>query len=170
MESRRRTIFLAVLALCAAVALDQASKAWIRATLPPGAAIPWFGPVTITHVQNTGSVFGIGQGQVLIPTIASILVLAMIPAVLFRLHSHYHFWPSAAEMVCVGLIAGGAIGNLIDRLVLGHVTDFVYVRLWNTFFWPAFNVADSAISVGIAIFLFHLVFRGGEKDSTNNPK
>lgn len=160
MESRRRTILLAVLALCAAVALDQMSKAWIRATLPPGGAIPWFGPITITHVQNTGSVFGIGQGQVLVPTIASILVLAMIPAVLYRLHSHYHFWPSAVEMLLIGLIAGGAIGNLIDRLVLGHVTDFVYVQLWNTFFWPAFNIADSCIVVATGVLMLLLVRRG----------
>jgi len=160
MEFRRRTILFAAIALIVAVGLDQGSKVWIRGTLAPGAAFPLFGPVTITHVQNTGSVFGIGQGLVLVPTIASILVLAMIPVVLYRLHAHYHFWPSAAEMMCVGLIAGGAVGNLIDRLVLGHVTDFVYVRLLNGFYWPAFNIADSCIVVATGVLLVLLVRRG----------
>ena len=160
MESFRRTTSLALLALTVAVVVDQASKVWIRENLAPGAAFPLAGPVTITHVQNTGSVFGIGQGQVLIPTIASVLVLAMIPVVLYRLHSHYRFWPSSPEMVCVGLVAGGAIGNLIDRISLGHVTDFVYVRLLQGVYWPAFNVADSCIVLATGILAVLLIRRG----------
>jgi len=160
MESFRRTTSFALLALALAVVVDQASKVWIRDTLAPGAAFPLFGPVTITHVQNSGSVFGIGQGQVLIPTIASVLVLVMIPVVLYRLHSHHQFWPSVPEMVCVGLVAGGAIGNLIDRVSLGHVTDFIYVRLLQGVYWPAFNVADSCIVVATGVLLALLIRRG----------
>ena len=168
MESTRRTTSLALLSLTAAVILDQVSKAWIRDNLAVGATFPLFGPVTITHVQNTGSVFGLGQGQVLIPTIASVVVLAMIPIVLYRLHSHYQFWPSTAEMVCIGLVAGGAIGNLIDRIGLGHVTDFIYVRLLHGVYWPAFNIADSCIVVATGVLLVLLVRRGVFDDAKSS--
>jgi signal peptidase II len=162
MDSFRRSTSFALLALVVAVsvAVDQASKLWIRQTLAPGTSFSLFGPVTITHVQNTGSVFGLGQGQVLIPTIGSVLVLTMIPVVLYRLYSHYKCVPSHAEIVCVGLIAGGAIGNLVDRLSLGYVTDFVYVRLFRDFYWPAFNVADACIVVATGVLVVLLIRRG----------
>jgi signal peptidase II len=68
----------------------------------------------------------------------------------------------------LGLVFGGAVGNLIDRIRLGYVTDFIDVRLWRDFHWPAFNVADSAITVGsimLVIFIF-LAFRKGDGSSS----
>ena len=160
MECFRRSSSLALLALTIAVVADQASKAWIRANVAPGEAFMISGPVTITHLQNTGAVFGIGQGQVLIPTIGSVLVLALIPTVLYRLHSYYKVWPSSPEMVFIGLVAGGAIGNLVDRLRIGHVTDFIYVRLFQGVYWPAFNIADSCIVVATGVLVVLLIRRG----------
>ena len=59
--------------------------------------------------------------------------------------------------IALGLLFGGAIGNLIDRIRFGHVTDFILVRLWGDFYWPAFNVADSAISIGVIVLIIFLL-------------
>ncbi len=160
MQSVRNSSLIAAATLSISVVVDQLSKNWIRTTLAPGESFPLFGPVTITHVQNTGSVFGLGQGLVLIPTVASIIVIALIPITLHHLYSRHKVWPTTLEMLCVGLVAGGALGNLVDRIALGHVTDFVYVLLPGGVYWPAFNVADACIVVATIALLFLLVRRG----------
>ena len=72
-------------------------------------------------------------------------------------------------MLALSLIFAGALGNLIDRLRVGHITDFIYVRLWGNFFWPAFNVADSAITVG-AISLAIIALVKMRKKDESGPK
>jgi len=106
--------------------------------------VPW---LHLTYVQNTGAAFGLFKGQ---QGLFVVLSLAVIAWILFELGSRSRmasrvFWGSA-------LILGGAIGNVIDRLRVGHVIDFIGIGIW-----PLFNVADSAITIGIGLLLLHSV-------------
>lgn len=156
----RPAFFLSASVLVAVVALDQLAKAAVRSLLAVGESIDVFGPVRIIHVANTGSVFGLGQGHVLVPTIASIVILVALPVALRRARALYGYLPSAPEAFCLALIAGGAIGNLIDRVRFSGVTDFIDVELFPGFHWPAFNLADSCIVVGTLALLLFLHRRG----------
>ena len=70
--------------------------------------------------------------------------------------------------VALGLVFGGAIGNQIDRIRFGAVTDFIYARLWGDFYWPAFNVADAAISVGMVLLIWFIITLSLKKDETKS--
>lgn len=125
------------------VVLDQASKAIVLATLGPGHAdgdVALIGSaVAIEYAENRGAAFGLLGGQ-------NVLLAVMAVAVLVGLATFY--WrqraPSRWLVGAVGLIVGGALGNLVDRVRLGYVVDFVAIGPW-----PNFNLADSAITVGV---------------------
>jgi signal peptidase II len=125
------------------VILDQISKEWIRTHIALGESLPEMGCLNIVHIQNTGSAFGLFTNQAFLLSIVAIAGLVII-LIFFRYLSELGF----AGGIALSLIFAGALGNQIDRFRLGHVTDFIYVRLWGNVFWPAFNVADSAITVG----------------------
>jgi len=121
------------------------------------------GCLSLTYVRNTGSAFGFFANQVFLLTLVSIVGLVTI-----LLFYRYLSKSNILGILALSLIFGGAVGNLIDRMRLGYVTDFVDVRLWDDFHWPAFNVADSAITVGsivLIIFIF-LAFRKGDGSSS----
>lgn len=143
-------VFFSIAFLVAA--LDQVSKHWVRTNLLPGQSLPSDGWIIFTHVQNTGSAFGMMTGQRLFLTIVALIGLMLII-------SYYFLSPkSALSVVSLGLILGGAVGNLVDRLSRGYVTDFIDVRLWtHQNLWPNFNVADSCVSVGTVLLLFSLL-------------
>jgi signal peptidase II len=129
----------------AVVALDQTTKAIVRASLDLHESWPerdMF--VNITNVTNSGAAFGILEGQTLFLVAASLVGLAAILL-------YYVFPPLEHGLlrVALALQLGGATGNLIDRVRLGEVTDFI-----NFEFWPAFNVADSCISIGVVTILW----------------
>lgn len=149
---RRRRIGLFLLTAASVVAIDQATKLCVRAHLLPGESLPEIGLLRLIHVQNTGSAFGLFANQGFL--LSLIAIVGLIVILLF-----YHYLPESSILITLafGLIFGGAVGNLIDRLRLGYVTDFIDVRLWHDFHWPAFNAADSAITVGaisLACFIF----------------
>jgi len=143
------------------VVLDQWSKSLIRLHLPVGAVyapLPalerWF---TLTHTTNTGAAFGLFRGQ---GSIFMLIALVVIAGVLY--YSHQLPADSWAIRVCLGLQLGGAAGNLIDRLRVGQVTDFALFTLPigdRIFAWPAFNVADSAIVIGVLAMGYLLITR-----------
>jgi lipoprotein signal peptidase len=129
-------------ALCGAVlVLDQAIKAVVEGELVPGEQVDLLGPLGLTLAHNQGVAFGLAGGSAL-PLIAfAVLALAFVGFLLARNSTVPGIW------VAVGLVAGGALGNLVDRLRAGEVTDYIEVGSW-----PPFNVADVAITVGVAIF------------------
>ena len=146
----RAGLFLLIAAVVAAI--DQATKLWIRSHLPLGESLPEVGFVRLIHVQNTGSAFGLFANQAFL--LALIAVVGLVVILLFYRYLSEH---SVLAVLSLGLVFGGAVGNLIDRIRFGYVTDFVDVRLWYGYHWPAFNVADSAITVGtiaLACFVF----------------
>ena len=141
------------------VLLDQFTKALIVRYVPFHQTIPVMGGVfNITHIHNPGGAFGLMAN--LSPALRSIVFLFISSLAVGLIFYFYkktppnYPWLSAA----FALIFGGAIGNLIDRLRFGFVIDFLDFYFENLH-WPAFNVADSAISVGIGIFVFHLLFK-----------
>ncbi len=134
------------------VVADQLSKIGIRANLAMGESLPETGLFRLTHVYNTGAAFGLFQGQSFPLTIVAIF--GIIVLLLFTL-LFYHRFPlldSRLGKPALGLILGGTIGNLIDRLRFGGVTDFIDVGIW-----PAFNIADSAVVVGTIILAYTLL-------------
>ncbi len=141
------------------VLTDQVSKALILKYLPVHHSISVVaGFFDITHIHNPGGAFGLmanmGAG---IRTVVFLFISSLAVGLIFYL---YNKTPRTHSFLAIGfaLIFGGAIGNLIDRVRFGFVVDFldVYVK---SLHWPAFNIADSAITVGILIFIFHLLFK-----------
>jgi len=146
-------IALSLLVTSLVVLFDQLSKLWVRANSPQMELLPGF--LNLVHLENYGASFGLFANQTFLLitiTIASLVVILMF------LH---HLSPSRTlSIVSVGLILGGAVGNLIDRLRCGCVTDFIEIHIQHIFYWPAFNLADSAIVIGIILFIFSLYQSG----------
>lgn len=138
----------------AVVAVDQLSKYLIRLYLAAGESFPPDGTFRIQHIHNTGGAFGFFPDQTFLLIITSFFAIV----VLLVLYRRYPFHGLLLRL-SLGLQLGGAIGNLIDRLRLGHVTDFIRLG-W----WPLFNLADASIVAGIVILvgLFLLTARSKE--------
>jgi signal peptidase II len=128
------------LVLCGLVVVaDQASKAAIRAQLVPGERVSVIPGLHLTYVHNKGIAFGLaggaGTGLIVLTVAALVLILALFA----------HDAARPGLWVPVGLLAGGAFGNLADRIRVDSVTDFIDLPLW-----PAFNLADVAVVLGVA--------------------
>jgi len=141
-------LFLIVSSLV--VILDQLSKLWMYANRPPTHIELLPGFLDLVYFENTGALFGLfhGHTQVFIG-----LGIASVIAILVFLH---YFPPSTTiGVLSFALILSGAVGNLIDRIRLGYVIDFLRMHVQEVFFWPAFNVADAALTVGIVALIYY---------------
>jgi signal peptidase II len=137
---------------------DQVTKALILEHLPLGGSIPVIrGFFDLTHVHNPGGAFGFLSGMSAEVRSLLFIAVSLVAAGLIL----YFYWqtPLRQQSLSVGLclIFGGAVGNLVDRVRFGIVVDFLDVYVGNLH-WPAFNVADSAITVGVFIFAYHILF------------
>ena len=130
-----------IVAFGVVLGLDQITKAVIRQNLALGESIPREGTFRITHTYNTGSAFGLFPDQTLFLIIASFVGIA----ILLLVYRNATF-PSFLLRLSLSMQLGGAVGNLVDRVRVGRVTDFVELG-----FWPVFNVADASIVIGITI-------------------
>ncbi|PZC49814.1 MAG: signal peptidase II [Chloroflexi bacterium] len=128
--------------------IDQATKSWVRNSLIEGRSFPTDGFFRITHVSNTGSAFGFFPNQTLFLLIASVIGIGVL--LLFFRKQAGRDWLIRTSL---GLQLGGATGNLVDRITMGKVTDFLDVGPW-----PVFNLADVSIVSGI-IILAWLLYR-----------
>jgi len=131
----------------AAVAADQLTKWIVSSQLSLDESLHVLGPFSIHHVQNSGIAFGLFASAT--PLVTALTALAVGWMLLFfaRSGARHPVLP-----VALGLLIGGSASNLIDRIRLGHVTDFLDLR-----YWPAFNLADSFIVIGVSILLLALV-------------
>jgi signal peptidase II len=143
------------LVAAAVIAFDQLTKAIIRAELALGESWPnedWL--VRIRHLSNTGAAFGVLQDAGVFLTFTAVIAIG---AIVF-----YYLYPpfeNGLMRAALGLLLGGAVGNLIDRLRFGEVTDFIQFPRY-----PAFNVADSSITIGLAVIIgFFVLIEGREK-------
>jgi signal peptidase II len=148
------------------VSVDQATKAMVKASLSLHESVTIIpGLVDFTHVLNSGAAFGILNGvdfpfkTVLIAVIA---MAALIGVGVYAASISHH---QLVARVGLALIIGGAAGNLIDRVLFGSVVDFVDVY-WKTHHFWAFNVADSAISVGVAMMILDMLSAGTHVSKT----
>lgn len=132
--------------LAIALGLDQLTKWLVTSNLEWGESLPAEGFIRITFVQNTGSAFGLFQGY---GVVLSIIAFFAVAVMLFLYRSAPAL--SVFMRIALGLQMGGAIGNLIDRLRLGYVVDFIDIGPW-----PVFNIADSSIVVGIAVLAWYI--------------
>jgi signal peptidase II len=153
----RASLTLAGLVALAVLALDQASKLLALARLTPGSPLPLVdGLLALTLVMNPGLAFGMfassPPGWSWVVALLSLSALSVLVVLSVRLLP-VGGWPAA---VGLGLIFGGAVGNLIDRGRFGAVVDFIDVY-WRGYHWPAFNVADSAITVGVALLALRIM-------------
>lgn len=133
----------------AVFALDRLTKSLVRADIPFGTEVPVIGHlVGITNVRNSGAAFGFAPAGTWFFLIASVVVAVGLVVYVAR---NPGTLPTDAVL---GLILGGTIGNGYDRIMFGTVTDFV-----NVHFWPVFNVADSAVSIGVVALIAGYLLR-----------
>jgi signal peptidase II len=132
--------------------VDQVTKVVVRSTMHVGDSIDGFIPhlINLTFVRNSGAAFGLFPGQRPVFVLTSLLVLFVIAAYWRRAHPRQ--WP---VVVAFALIAGGSVGNLIDRAFIGRVTDFFEFAFVE---FPVFNVADIGIVLGVAILMVWILF------------
>jgi signal peptidase II len=155
-QDKWRDVVFGSVALFVVIA-DQLTKALIRVNHNPGDVLFNAGIFRIIHVQNTGAAFGIFKGNSLALIITASIGIIIILLMVFLVRRRWSFLDSMWVRVGIGLVMGGTIGNnLIDRIRLGYVTDFIDFK-----FWPAFNVADSAVTVGVIIIAYRLIFHSG---------
>ncbi len=128
-----------VLVALSALAADQVTKRIVSSELALGEQIEVAGPLSIHHVQNSGIAFGLFSSATPVVIVLTGLAVGWMLVFFARSGARHPVLPTA-----LGLVIGGSIANLIDRVRLGHVTDFLDVR-----FWPAFNLADAFIVVGV---------------------
>ena len=135
------------------VVADQLSKMWIRSNLVVGQSLPETGFFRLTHIQNTGAAFGLFQGHSFALSIVALVGIVVLLLYALFIYRRFPILDNRLGKLALGLVLGGTVGNLIDRLHLGYVTDFIDVG-----FWPAFNIADSAIVVGVIMLAYSLRF------------
>ena len=131
----------------AAIAADQLTKLIVASELTLDEGLHVLGPFSIHHVQNSGIAFGLFASATPIVTALTALAVGWMLLFFARSGSRHPVLP-----VALGLLIGGSTSNLIDRIRLGHVTDFLDLR-----YWPAFNLADSFIVVGVGILFVALL-------------
>ncbi len=165
MKAGRSLVLLTVSA--AIILLDQASKTQIMQAMRLHESIPIIPNFfSLTYIRNPGAAFGLlassSNGfRLLFFGATSVFALALLATIFVRLR--HDDW--AGQLSIAGIL-GGAIGNMLDRLRFGEVIDFLDVYV-NGYHWPAFNVADAAISVGVVILIFHFALEKREPDESD---
>ena len=136
----------------AAVAADQLTKMIVSSALGLGEHVDVAGPLSIHHVQNSGIAFGLFSTATEVVIVLTALAVTWMLVFFARSGSRHPILP-----VALGLLLGGSLSNLIDRVRLGHVTDFIDFR-----YWPAFNLADTFIVAGVAVLIGALLLADRE--------
>ena len=150
------------------VIVDQLTKIIVDRSMPLSQSIPIVkGFFSLTYVRNTGAAFGIFAGSAEIfrrpfLIVVSLVAIGFILAMLKRLPEK-----ERGLMTALSFILGGAIGNLIDRIFYGEVIDFLDC-FWGSYHWPAFNIADSFITIGVGMTAFCLYKNKGEDPFATN--
>ena len=161
---------IAIGAFLIVLVLDLATKIAIDSHLSYSDRIPVIpGFFYLTHVRNTGAAFGLFSDA---PQVYRLIFFISVSLIAVGIIIGFYQKLSPGDRLAalaLGLILGGAVGNLIDRIFRQEVIDFLHFRLWRGYSWPDFNVADSAIVVGVGLLLLELLASEGEQRvSANN--
>lgn len=144
----KRNVYVALIVGFVVLVLDQMTKYLVRLFMFDSSVIVFENVFHLTFVKNTGALFGMFQNSNTIFIFITVVVIGFLVYLLKTSQDTKMFY------YCnIGLLIGGAVGNLVDRIFFGYVIDFVDVRVW-----PVFNVADSAISVGIVLMITYLIY------------
>ena len=160
MAPKSRFFFVA---FAIALAIDQVTKTWVVKTLAFTDQVSVIdGFFYLTHVRNPGAAFSLfadAPAEIRAPFFIGTTLIALVLIIsFFRKLSP----GDRLSALALGLILGGAVGNLLDRLIYGEVVDFLHLRLWAGYSWPDFNVADSSIVIGVALLVLELFASEGE--------
>ena len=159
MKQKTKSNLMLVLIALVVIALDQLTKRAVQQNLALGEALLVFPPwefVRIVHWVNTGAAFGMFQG-------GNAVLIGLTVAITLAILIYYQTLPEdhLFQRICLALIVGGSIGNLIDRLTLGYVVDFVAVGRF-----PVFNLADSCVTVSVILLLISTIIEERKAQST----
>jgi len=164
----KRKYWILLIVFLVVIMLDQSTKWMIQQTLPlhqKEEIIPGF--FNLIHVRNTGGAFGIFGGEKgpvgsVLFVVASLAAVGVLGILFLRVKEH-----EKALAFSLSLLLGGAIGNLIDRVSYGEVVDFLDFYV-SSYHWPAFNIADTAISIGIGLMALELLIKEHQKPGKNH--
>jgi signal peptidase II len=163
--SRRQAALLTIFTALAVALLDQASKAWAQASLPQGREVTVIsGWLWFRITSNSGATLGILTGQNTLLLVVTLVIVVAIAVITLRGVTG----GSRLALFALGLVAGGSLGNLVDRVRLGAVIDFIEIHLWPT----DFNVADAAIRAGVLLLIGALLLdarRGRRRGQRAQP-
>ncbi|MBW1844607.1 MAG: signal peptidase II [Deltaproteobacteria bacterium] len=147
--------------------LDLATKIAIDMHLSYADRIPVIpGFFYLTHVRNTGAAFGLFSDAPQVYRLSFFISVSLIAVGIIVSFFRKLSPGDRLAALALGLILGGAVGNLIDRIFRQEVVDFLHFRLWRGYSWPDFNVADSAIVVGVGLLVLELLASEGEQRSS----
>ena len=158
-SKRGANTFVFWVIVCLVVVIDQATKAAVHAYLVPKSLVPNAIPglIDLYLLYNTGAAFSIGEGAGLLFVAIAVLVVALFSVMIWREADL-----PRSVVVPMGFIAGGGVGNMIDRLVDSAVTDFLSFHFWTSF--PVFNVADIFVTCGCVLFvIFYIRWESPDK-------
>ena len=144
---------LSAIIAIAVVLLDQISKHYVCLYLKPVGNVALIdGILDLTYVENTGAAFGILSDNRVVFMVASVIIIALLGYIVAEFHGQSKLFD-----VCLGLIVGGGIGNMVDRAFLGYVIDFIDFCAFDFWVW-VFNIADSAVVVGCVLAVIFVLF------------
>ena len=160
-QKTKSNLMLGLIAIVV-IALDQLTKRAVQQNLALGESLLVFPPwefVRIVHWVNTGAAFGMFQG-------GNAVLIGLTVAITLAILIYYQTLPEGHvfQRICLALMVGGSIGNLIDRLTLGYVVDFVAVGRF-----PVFNLADSCVTVSVILLLISTIIEERKAKSTEKP-
>lgn len=161
----------ALTAFAVALPIDQVTKVLIHQNLSFSDRIPVIeGLFYLTHVRNTGAAFGLFADAEPVARLTFFIVVSVAAIGIIGSFFRQLAPGDRLSALALGLILGGAIGNLIDRIRLQEVIDFLHVRLWGGYSWPDFNFADSFIVVGVGLLMFEMIAAEGESRARPDPE
>jgi len=152
-RKKRRSSIIGVLSVVLILLIDQVSKVVISSKLSPGESIPIIKDILhITFVKNTGAAFGLFKDSTFFFIVVSVIAVVIIGSIFLKAVRNGIFYDNFLFNFGLILIMSGALGNLIDRVRLRYVVDFIDLRIW-----PVFNFADTSITIGTALLVISLM-------------
>ena len=154
---------LAALVIIFSIVADQLTKFWAADVLRNGESIKIIGNfLRFTYAENRGAAFSILQNQRIFFLVITVIMLIILGVIYFKNKNM-----SKLSKLSIAMIAGGAIGNFIDRLRLGYVIDFIDVRFGSFYDFPVFNIADSVVVCGTILMIILILFNKFEMSGSN---
>lgn len=154
---------IAAIVIIFSVVFDQATKYWAASVLKNGQSIKLVGNfLRFTYAENKGAAFSILQDQRMFFLVITVVMMIFLAYIYFKTENI-----TKISRLSIAMIAGGAIGNFIDRLLLGYVIDFIDVRFGNFYNFPIFNIADSFVVCGTILMIILILFNKFETSESD---